>query len=68
MKAMNFQVLVLKVKKKMRNKERRLPKFHQKLVKTSGLPPSRLMEQKSSLDLIKMNLNILDLLILLQPQ
>ena len=46
-------------KKKKRNKERRqerLLKFHQKLVKTSGLPPSRLMEQKSSLDLIKRNL------------
>ena len=48
-----------KMKKKKRNKERRqerLLKFHQRLVKTSGLPPSRLMEQKTSLDLIKRNL------------
>ena len=60
-----------KKKKKSRNKEwrqERLLKFHQKLVKTSGLPPSRLMEQQSSLDLVKMNMNILDLLILLHPQ
>ena len=39
-----------KKKKKTRNMEqrqKRLLKFHQKLVKTSGLPPSRLMEQRA---------------------
>ena len=48
-----------KNKKKRRNKEqrqKRLLKFQQNLVKTSGLPPSRLMEQKNSLDLFKRNL------------
>ena len=47
-------------KKKRRSKEKhkeRLLKFHQKLVKTSGLPPRRLMEQKrTSLDNIKRDL------------
>ena len=48
-----------KQKKTRRNKERRqerLLKFQQKLVMTSGLTPSRLMVKKSSLDLIKRNL------------
>ena len=47
-------------KKKKRSKEKRqerLLKFHQKLVKTSGLPPSRLMEQKrTGLDNVKRDL------------
>ena len=37
-----------KYKKRRRNQERRqkrLLKYHEKLVKTSGLPPSRLMEK-----------------------
>ena len=57
--SMDTPIRTPKMKKKRRNKEqrqKRLLKFQQKLVKTSGLPPSRLMEQKNSLDLFKRNL------------
>jgi hypothetical protein len=52
---------VPKKKKKRRNKEqrqKRLLMFQEKLVQTSGLPPSRLMEKKRvKLDFIKRNLH-----------
>ena len=57
----SVQVEVRRKKKKRRSKEKRqerLHKFHQKLVKTRGLPPNRLMEQRGTgLDDVKKDLD-----------
>ena len=57
----SVQVEIRRKKKKRRSKEKRqerLHKFHQKLVKTRGLPPIRFMEHRETgLDDVKKNLD-----------